>query len=148
MANYNQAVSASANSTTKAVYNASGTDIPAGILVSSDDGNRKSGEGEAVKVFATGAAVTYLQGVTTTTIPAGGWGSICVLGPCVCLAKEAIISGKMVQVATDNGNEGKAMNVADAVAHVSQCAGRALTPATASGDYFELLFLGCFATSA
>lgn len=108
-----------------------------------------SGQEFAVALVADGGGSENFAGITVTDIPAGGYGRICVLGPCVAVAKEAIAQGQTVRASDATGHMGKSIALAktgdlEAVRTI----GTALTASDADTDYFELLVAPACVTTA
>jgi hypothetical protein len=127
------------------VYSA--TAISAGYAV---EWTTVTGQPFAVQLVTDGGGSEAFAGITTTNIVAGGYGTICILGPCVAVAKELITQGTIVRASDATGHMGKMIKLVktgnlEAVRVVGTC----IQASTADTDYFEILVApSCVTTDA
>lgn len=108
-----------------------------------------SGQALAVALPTNGGGSETFAGIVTTAIPAGGYGKICILGPCVALAHEAIAQGDMCQVYDVTSHLGQIFKmVKTGNQEALRVIGTAMTASTTDGDYFELLLVPSCTTTA
>ncbi|MFA4900957.1 MAG: hypothetical protein WC563_15670 [Brevundimonas sp.] len=115
------------------MYNNSATAIGAGLGVLYET---VTGKPRAVALPTNGGGVARSAGVTVTSIPAGGYGMVCVLGPVLMVAHDVILPGEFVEIkdVTAHLGEGKL-----AVVTASHCSlGYCLQASGVDSDIFEV----------
>jgi hypothetical protein len=95
-----------------------------------------SGKPFAVALPGAGGGRAKTAGITTESIPAGGYGKVTVMGPAIAKAGEAIASGQKVMICDVAGSEGDVI-LASAAAATEEL-GTCLLAAAADNDLFVI----------
>lgn len=114
------------------VFNNAATAIQPGYCVLAET---VSGKELAVALPTGSGGTARLLGVSTSVIPAGGYGTVCVHGPAVVYAHEALATGAFVQAddTTSHLGEVKAL-LTSSTQEAIPCVGRVLYASGADGD--------------
>jgi hypothetical protein len=119
-------------------YNGSGTAIDAGYCVATDPSYDEATYGAPGVKLTTGSSDFF--GITRTSIPASGFGSVQVLGVAVGLCSAAIAYGTVVQVMSDSA--GKLTPWTTGL----RSAGVPLSTTSGTGEYVRVFLGGNHAT--
>ena len=120
-------------------YNNSATAIPAGYCVNGEAAE-VAGHGElCVELPTNGGGSALFVGVTTTEIPAYGYGNVCIHGPALVYSHSVLVPGDVVQVYDATSHLGEVIkhllgSTLEAVTVVGWC----MTPAAADGDLCQV----------